>query len=545
MKIAIAQLNYIIGDFDGNTRKIIDAITEGRKRGADIIVFAELAATGYPPQDFLEFGDFIARTRAAIDKIKKHTDGIAVVVGAPSVNPVIEGKDLFNSAYFLYNGEELHTQHKALLPTYDIFDEYRYFEPAKEFKIIEFKGKRIALNICEDLWNLGNENPLYTINPMDEMLPYDPEIIINISASPFHYKQAESRKKVLKANVERYKIPLFYVNHIGAQTELIFDGGSMVWSPNGAIFDEMPYFKECLEVYELDEVINSKTTKEQNPKEISLIHDALILGIRDYFSKTGMTKALISLSGGLDSALTTVLAVEALGKANVFAILQPSQFSSDHSISDSVELAENLGIRYDIIRIENVYNSITANLKPLFDDMPFDVTEENIQSRIRGTFAMALSNKFGYILLNTSNKSEIAVGYGTLYGDLAGGLSVIGDIYKTQAYQLAKYINRNSEIIPENIITKKPSAELRPDQFDTDSLPPYEILDEILYLYIEERKGPKELIDMGFDPDLVARILKLVNTNEFKRHQTAPILRVSSKSFGKGRRMPIVGRYLL
>lgn len=544
MKIAIAQINYIIGDFEGNTAKIIEAIHKAENDNADIIAFAELSVTGYPPRDFLEFSDFIKRAEHSIEKIKEHTQNIAVVVGSPSRNPEIEGKDLYNSVYFLYGGKEVLRQHKALLPTYDIFDEYRYFEPARDFNIVEFKGKKIAVNVCEDLWNLGNENPLYTINPMDEVLQYVPDIIINISASPFHYNQAKSRKAVLKANVERYKIPLFYINHIGAQTELIFDGGSMVWSPDGKIYEEMPYFREEIKVFDLDEVNKGENTTEQDQDKISLIHQALNLGIKDYFGKLGLTKAVIGLSGGLDSAVTTVLAAEALGTENVIAVLMPSQFSSDHSVTDSVDLAENLGIRYEIIKIEEIYNIIEEKLKPVFGDLPFNVTEENIQARIRGLLVMAVSNKFGNILLNTTNKSEMAVGYGTLYGDLAGGLSVIGDLYKTEVYKLADHINREKEVIPQNIIDKKPSAELRPNQFDTDSLPAYEVLDEILYQYIEKRQGPKDLINKGFDPALVARILKMVNVNEFKRHQTAPILRVSEKAFGVGRRMPIVGRYL-
>jgi len=544
MKIALAQLNFIIGDFEGNTKKIIDTIYDAKNGGADIVAFAELAVTGYPPRDFLEFRDFISKSETCLHQIKEHTSDIAVVVGAPSINPDPEGKDLFNSAFFIYNGEILFQQNKALLPTYDIFDEYRYFEPAREFNIVNFKGYKIAINICEDLWNLGNKNPLYTINPMDEVIGFEPDFIINISASPFNYNQEESRKNVLRANVERYKLPLFYVNQIGAHTELIFDGGSLVWSPKGKIYEEMSYFREEIRIFDLDEVKSRDFDTEQKYDKIALIHQALLLGIKDYFGKLGLKKAVIALSGGLDSAVTTALAVEALGQENVMTVMMPSQFSSDHSVEDSVELAQNLGIKNELIKISDIYDVIQEHLKPIFGDLPFNVTEENIQARIRGILVMAISNKFGHILLNTTNKSEMAVGYGTLYGDLAGGLSVIGDVYKTQVYELANYINRKIEIIPGNIITKKPSAELRPNQFDTDSLPPYPILDEILYQYIEMRKGPQELVNMGFDDALVARILKMVNTNEFKRHQTAPILRISEKAFGVGRRMPIVGRYL-
>ncbi len=544
MKIALAQINVIIGDFEANTRKILDYIARAKAQAADLVIFPELATTGYPPRDFLEFTDFIEKAEKSIEQIKKATDDIAVVIGTPTRNPVIEGKDLYNSAVFLYQGKEIYRQHKTLLPTYDIFDEARYFEEATQWQTIDFKGHKIALSICEDLWNLGNENPLYTINPMAKLMPQQPDFIINVSASPFDYTHAKERIRVLKENVKAYQIPVFYVNHVGAQTDIIFDGGSLVVAPNQSVHTEMPYFEEALKIVDLDDVKTNTANKEQPKDKIPLIHHALVLGIKDYFGKIGFKNAVIGLSGGLDSAVTTVLATEALGKENVRVLLMPSQFSSDHSIKDAEDLAKNLGIRYDIVPIKEIFESYLQQLNPLFEGRDFDVTEENIQARIRGNLLMAISNKFGNILLNTSNKSEMSVGYGTLYGDLAGGLSVIADVYKTEVYELARYINRNKEIIPINTIQKPPSAELRPNQKDSDSLPDYDILDPILKLYIEGRKGPKEIIAQGYDKALVERILKMVNRNEFKRHQTAPVLRVSPKAFGMGRRMPIVAKYL-
>ena len=544
MKIALAQLNYLIGDFDGNVTKILDYIGKARSGGADIVLFGELAVCGYPPRDFLEFNDFIARCSHSIEVIRDATEGIAVVFGAPVVNPDPEGKDLFNAAFFIADKEIIHVQHKTLLPTYDIFDEYRYFEPATEHNVFEYKGKRIALTICEDIWNIGNENPLYRICPLDIMVPHNPDFILNVSASPFAYSHAEERLKVLKANVERYKLPLFYSNNVGSQTEIVFDGGSAVMSPDGEIFREMPYFKECLEFFELDEVIRGGQSDVQPKDDILEIHDGLLCGIKDYFGKLGFKKAILGLSGGIDSAVAAVLAARALGPKNVKGLLMPSQFSSNHSVEDAEQLARDLGISHEIIRIKDIYSSFMSKLEPHFEGLPFSVAEENIQARIRGTLLMSFSNKFGHILLNTTNKSEMAVGYGTLYGDLAGGLSVLRDVYKTQVYDLAKYINRDAEVIPVNTITKPPSAELRPDQKDSDSLPDYDILDKVLFEYIENRKGPREIIEMGYDDKLVRRILRLVNINEFKRHQTAPVLRVSHKAFGMGRRMPIVGKYL-
>ncbi len=544
MKIAIAQLNFHIGNFDGNVEKMLTAIANAKEEKADLICFSELATCGYPPRDFLEFDDFIKEGMAAIDCLAKAAKGIAVVVGAPSKNPVVEGKDLYNSAYFLANGTIQQVQHKALLPTYDVFDEYRYFEPASEFNIVEFKGKRIALTVCEDIWNIGNENPLYTICPLDELMPQKPDFVLNLSASPFSYTHAEERIRILKANVKRYGLPMFYVNHSGAQTELLFDGGSLVIAPNGEIYDELPYFEEAIRYYELEDVNAGKQQFTQPKDKMTLIHDALVMGIRDYFGKLGFRKAIFGLSGGIDSAVTAVLAARALGEDNVRCILMPSQFSSGHSVNDARQLAENLGIQYDIMPIQSMYEAYMDTLKPHFWGKDFNVTEENLQARIRGMLLMAMSNKFGNILLNTSNKSEMAVGYGTLYGDMCGGLSVIGDVYKTEVFELARYMNKDGEVIPENTITKPPSAELRPDQKDSDSLPDYDILDKVLFEYIENQQGPKEIIQMGFDEKLVRRILRLVNINEFKRHQTAPVLRVSRKAFGMGRRMPIVGKYL-
>ena len=544
MQIAIAQLNFHIGNFEGNLQKMLTAVEEAKTQGADIICFSELATCGYPPRDFLEFEDFIELAEKTVQDLAKAAKEIAIVVGSPSKNPVVEGKDLFNSAYFLADGEIKFVQHKALLPTYDIFDEYRYFEPANTFDIIEYKGKRIALTVCEDIWNIGNENPLYTICPMDEMISKKPDFILNLSASPFSFTHAAERLRIVRANVERYHIPLFYVNHVGAQTELIFDGGSIVMSPNGKTFEELPYFEEAIKTYSLEEVIKGDQQQEQEKPKMQLIHDALVIGIRDYFQKLGLKKVILGLSGGIDSAVVAVLAARALGPENVRVLLMPSQFSSDHSVNDAKELAQNLNIQYDIIPIQGIYESYESTLKQHFWATKFGIAEENLQARSRGMLLMAFSNKFGNILLNTSNKSEMAVGYGTLYGDMCGGLSVIGDVYKTEVFELARYMNKDGEVIPENIITKPPSAELRPDQKDTDSLPEYDELDKILFEYIENRKSPQDIIEMGADEKLVRRVLRLVNINEFKRYQTAPVLRVSSKAFGMGRRMPIVGKYL-
>ena len=544
MKIALSQLNYHIGNFDSNVEKIISEISKAEKSGADLIVFAELAVSGYPPRDFLEFRDFVQRCNKSIDSIAKHCIKTAAIIGSPIFNSNPKGKPLYNAAAFCFDGKVQHYIKKTLLPNYDIFDEYRYFEPNNQFDVIEFKGKKIALTICEDLWNV-QDNPLYTVNPMDELMNRHPDVMINIAASPFNYNQADSRKDVLIKNAKRYQLPLIYVNHVGAQTELLFDGGSLILNQKGEVIRELNYFKEDFDIIDLEKLRATPIRLQPEKTEIELIYHALVMGVRNYFQKLGFKKAILGLSGGIDSAVTAAIAAEALGNENVYNVLLPSRFSSDHSVTDAVKLAENLNTPYDVIEIENTFNALENTLKPYFKGLPFNVAEENLQARARGVILMGLSNKFGHILLNTSNKSEAAVGYGTLYGDMNGGLSVIGDVYKTQVFELARYINNEKEIIPENIISKPPSAELRPDQKDSDSLPDYNILDVILFQYIEQRKGPKEIIDMGYDKKLVNRILKMVNTNEYKRYQTPPILRVSSKAFGMGRRMPIVAHYLL
>ena len=565
MKIFLAQQNYHIGNFEDNARKIIEGINKGRAEGADLVVFTELCICGYAPQDFLEFNDFINECYATIDKIKEHTQGIGVLVGSPARNPVREGKDLFNAVFLLQDGEVKAEIHKTLLPTYDVFDENRYFEPAFDHKCIEFNGKKLAVTICEDIWNLG-DNPLYRVTPMEVLIKEGPDVIINLSASPYNYAQDVVRKSIVEAHVAKYGIPMLYCNAVGAQTEIVFDGGSLVYDINAQLVKEMAYFQEDYALFDLEQLSKKHATPPVahkyyysaaevgrdtdtlkylvEEKSIEEIHSALILGIRDYFQKMRFTKATLGASGGIDSAVVQALAVEALGKENVHVLLMPSEYSSGHSIEDAVALSKNLDNRYDIVPIKDVYQSFLTTLKPIYKDLPFGLAEENIQARTRGNLLMAVANKLGYILLNTSNKSELATGYGTLYGDMAGGLSILGDVYKTQVYALARYINRNGAIIPENVLTKAPSAELRPGQKDSDSLPEYDILDRVLFQYVELRQGPKEIISQGFDPALVARILKLVNTNEYKRKQFCPIIRVSTKAFGVGRRLPIVGKYL-
>lgn len=559
MKIFLAQQNYHIGNFELNTQKIIEAIEAAKAQQGDLIVFSEMCVCGYPARDFVEFDDFIQKCYTAINTIRQHADTIGVLIGSPSKNKIKEGKDLFNAAFFLYEKEIKAEVHKTLLPTYDVFDEYRYFEPAYDWNIINFKNKKLAVTICEDIWNLG-DNPLYRICPMDELMKQEPDVMINLSASPFDYTHIEDRKAIIKANVLKYKLPLIYCNTVGSQTEIVFDGASLVFDKNANLIKALPVFKEAIDCIELNndgtfeatiiESANKISNKELNPStlneqlNIAQIHDALVLGINDYFSKMNFTKAIIGSSGGIDSAVALALACKALGAENVKAVLMPSLYSSEHSVNDAMQLSKNLNNPYDILNINNIYESFLQTLQPLFKDLPFSVAEENIQSRSRGNLLMAMANKFGYVLLNTSNKSELAVGYGTLYGDMAGGLSILGDCYKLQVYALANYINRDKEIIPENIISKAPSAELRPEQKDSDSLPDYNILDKILYLYIEERLGPNEIKAIGFDAPLVDRVLKMVNNNEYKRNQFCPIIRISSKAFGSGRRMPIVGKYL-
>lgn len=545
MKIALAQFNAHIGNFEANTQKIIGYIHEAKRQNADLIIFPELSVCGYPPRDFLEFTDFIDRCEHAVNEIATHAEGIAVCVGTPIKNPNIEGKDLYNAVAFLENKMVKHYAKKALLPTYDIFDEYRYFEPNNTFDTVEFKGKRLAITVCEDMWNVGNDNPLYTVCPMDEMMSQNPDLIINCSASPFDYNHAKDRIDVLKANAERYKLPIFYCNQVGAQTDIIFDGGSLVLNSKGVVCDEMPYFQEMLCVYDTDVIEQQKNEIQQQKNKPELIYHALITGIKDYFQKLGFKQAILGLSGGVDSALVTLLAVDALGKENVLPVMMPSVYSSSGSVDDSIQLCKNLSIRYEIIPIKEAVTAFEQTLQKQFEKTVPNVTEENIQARCRAIIVMALSNKFGYILLNTTNKSEAAVGYGTLYGDMCGGLGVLGDVYKTEIYELCSWINRNEERIPKSILTKAPSAELRPNQKDSDSLPEYDILDKVLHQYIEKRKGPRELVEMGFEKALVDRVLKLVNMNEYKREQTPPILRVSIKGFGMGRRMPIVGKYLI
>ncbi len=547
MKIALTQLNYHIGDFKNNTKKIKDTIGRAKKKGADLVVFSELSVCGYPPADLLNFETFVSKCLEAVNDIASACEGIAAIVGSPDYNKGKKGKPLFNAAFFLENGTISQVVHKALLPTYDVFDEYRYFEPATSFHTIEFLGKRIALTVCEDIWNI-DQSSLYPLSPMDELMKERPDLMINISASPFAWNRGPERLMVLSKNSGKYNLPLFYANQLGANTDLIFDGGSAVFNASGRQYDQMALFEEGMTVYDLKEVssgtgspVNNAIEEEEKNK---LLMRALVMGVADYFGKLGLKKAILGVSGGIDSALTLAIAVEALGRDNVWAILMPGPHSSDHSVADARTLAENFGVKANMISINPVMTALLETMDPYFFGMPEGIAEENLQARARAIVLMALSNKHDYMLLNTSNKSEAAVGYGTLYGDMSGGLSVIGDVYKTEVYSLSRFINRHQERIPEHTISKPPSAELKPNQKDSDSLPDYAVLDPILFMYIEQELSLEDICRRGYDPELVKEVLRMVNQSEFKRKQSPPVLRVSQKGFGTGRRMPLVAKSL-
>lgn len=556
MKIAIAQLNFFVADVGGNVKKMVQAAREAAADGAELIVFSELAVCGYPPLDLLEHREFVDECIAGIEHLASVSDEIAIVVGGPSINPHSKGKKLFNTAYFLHGGKIEAQVHKTLLPTYDIFDEYRYFEPNTQFAVVSYKGRRFALTICEDLWddqpveNTFARTRLYTRSPMEELIQQDPDYVINISASPFAANKLTARQEVMRQNAMRYHKPIIYCNQVGANTELIFDGGSMLVDGQGFIQNLFEPFTEGVFVYKLENSINTGTPKQEliqpildEEYRLKMIHKALVFGIQDYFRKMGFRTATLGLSGGIDSALTLVLAVQALGPENVHVLLLPSKYSSDHSVSDSLQLVKNLRIKSSQISIQPIVDIVERQLSELFQGSEPGLAEENIQARVRGLLLMAFSNKKGPILLNTSNKSETAVGYSTLYGDMSGGLSVIGDLYKTDVYHLCRFINQQTELIPQNILLKPPSAELRPDQKDSDSLPDYALLDSILYGYIEQRMSLQDIVNQGYDKSVVERVIRLVNQSEYKRFQAPPILRISSKAFGMGRRIPLVARY--
>jgi len=534
MKIAIAQINYHIGNFEYNAAKIIKSIERAKKDSADIVVFSELSVCGYSPLDMLEQKDFIDRCNKTVDFICQHTENIAAIIGAPTINTASKGKNLFNSAIFIENKRIKKVINKTLLPTYDIFDEYRYFEQNDSFELIDFKGAKIAITICEDIWDeqksfgIFDKEALYKTSPLEQLSKLNPDFVINISGSPYSYNQVSNRKDILARNAKKYSLPIIYVNQTGANTDLIFDGGSTLVNNLGETVIECNYFEEDYKVFSsnLLKTPASSTFAERN--KYSDIYNALVLGVRDYFTKVGFKKAVIGLSGGVDSALTLAIAVGALGNENVDAILMPSKYSSQHSIDDAVEMAKRCKIKYHTVEIEKLRKEFESSLSSLFEGTEEGITEENIQARSRGSILMAYSNKFGNIVLNTSNKSEAAVGYSTLYGDMNGAISVLGDVYKTDVYELCHYINKNiDDIIPNNTITKPPSAELRPDQKDNDSLPDYDILDKILFSYIEQKMSANEIAEIIPDRETIDFVLRLVNLSEYKRFQTPPILRLS------------------
>ena len=549
MKIALAQINPTVGDFTGNLSKIVDASRRAAAAGARIAVFPELVICGYPPADLLEKPSFLARAVRAVEELRLATAGLsaAVLVGVALPAPEGSGKRAVNAAVLLDKGEVLLEQHKMLLPFYDVFDEQRYFAPATSQRVIDFEGERLAITICEDAWNDKNFWPqrLYPVDPVEDIMRQHPSILINISASPFWHGKLAVRERMLAAVATRHGIPIVFVNQVGGNDSLVFDGSSFALAADGSVLSQASSFDEDLVITEISAAAVTRPLLPQDGEaaETESAYRALVLGTRDYVRKTGFRKVLIGLSGGIDSALVAAIACDALGAENVLGVGMPSQYSSSGSVEDSRRLAANLGMRFEILAIEPLFREFSQTLEPLFAGLKADLTEENLQSRIRGTLLMALSNKFNSLVLTTGNKSEMAVGYCTLYGDMVGALAVIGDLVKTRVYALSRWVNRNGEVIPEAILTKAPSAELRPDQKDTDSLPPYEVLDPILEAYVERYESPAQIVGRyGFAAETVEQVVRLVERTEYKRQQAAPVLKVTPKSFGMGRRFPIAAR---
>src|SRR4051812_12832736 len=542
MKIYIAQLNPTVGALSANAELIRAAYAEGVGAGADVVLVPELAVTGYPPRDLLDRDIFVDAALRTRDELAAITGDVTLVFGCITRNASWCGKPLHNAAIAARNGKVILEQHKSLLPTYDVFDELRYFEPGRGVGVVEIAGVKAGIAICEDFWFddeiLGTK--IYCRNPIDELARQGAQVILNISASPFNSGKRRSRYELFSRIAQRYDVPLVYVNQIGGNDELLFDGSSIVIDRKGQTIFCAPAFEEHASLVNLQGAPCESVLSLHEDEEIGC---GLILGLRDYIRKCGFKDVVIGLSGGIDSAVTAALAVEALGAEHVTGIAMPSKFSSQGSIDDARALAENLGIRFHVVPIDPIYQPYEKSIDELFGEKKFDITNENVQARIRGNILMAWSNRTGAMVLSTGNKSELAVGYCTLYGDMAGGLALLGDVYKTMVYRVARWINRERELIPESSITKPPSAELRPNQTDQDSLPAYEVLDGILKLYIEEWLEVDEIASRGFDRELVARILRLVDTNEFKRRQAAPTIRVSSKAFGSGRQMPIAQRW--
>ncbi len=540
LRIALCQLNYVVGDLEGNARKIIAKLEKAQNEGADIVVFSELALLGYPPYDMVFSDYFVQQSLKYIEEIASHCKTITAIVGGVDVNTG-NGKRLFNTAFCLFDGKIQYRYYKSLLPTYDVFDEARYFEPSYKPLVFECKGYNVAVTICEDLWTAAIDihpapgKPYYHYDTIQEYKKLQPNVMINIAASPYSYTQISYRYQLLSRVQQDLECPLVYVNQIGANTDIVFDGGSCVVTEKGIY--TLDFFNEAYFVLPIEKIKPNYLT----PYITESIYEALLLGIRDFFSKNGFSKAVVGLSGGIDSAVVAVLAADALDNDNVHCLLMPSRFSSVHSVKDAIELCKCNRLSYDVVSIESVFSTVEQELSTIFYGKPYDTTEENIQARIRAIFLMAYANKHNYILLNTSNKSELAVGYSTLYGDMCGALSVLGDVYKTQVYELANYLNKNEERIPENIIKKEPSAELRFNQKDTDSLPPYAVLDKLLYKMIEQQMSLAEIIaEEPYDNEVVQKVFQLLYVNEFKRYQAAPVIRVSTKAFGLGRRFPLV-----